>query len=459
MEGKHAVLSDFSKGSIQKNILRLALPITGAQFVNLLYNIVDRIYIGRIAGNSGLALTGLGVCFPLITLIIAFANLIGIGGSTLFSMERGRGNREEAEKTLGISFLLLLFTGLILTGLLFVLRRPLLLLLGAGERSYGYADQYFSIYLIGTVFVMLSLGMNAFINAQGFARTGLFTVLIGAVLNIILDPVFIFLLDMGIRGAAIATVISQAASFLWTLQFLLRKDIPHRLSKPSLRAEGKRIRTILSYGAANFMMAFTNSAVQAVCNITLQTFGGDLYVAVMTIIQSIRDTVSMPMSGFSSASQPVISFHGGARLYKRIKEAVRYLTLVTVLYLLVAWALIFFFPDVFLGIFTNKESILHAARVPTRVYFLGFCFMSLQFVGQSTFTAMGFAKQAVFFSIFRKGILVIPLTLLFSYGFHMGVYGVFLAEPISNLIGGFASYLAMIQIVYRRLPEDGEPFL
>lgn len=443
--------SDFSKGSISSNIIRLAVPMTLAQLVNVLYNIVDRIYIGRIGADATNALTGLGVCFPIITIVIAFANLVGTGGAPLFSIQRGAGNDKEAEAIMGTCLTLLLCFGLSLTVIGLLIRRPLLLALGASQTTLPYAMSYITIYLIGNVFVMLSLGLNSFINAQGFARTGMLTVVIGAVLNLILDPIFIFLLHMGVRGAAYATVLSQFVAAMWTIRFLTGPRTLLRLKASNLRLQASRVKRILTLGLAGFTMNVTNSLVQMVCNSTLQFYGGDLYVGVMTVLNSVREIIMLPVNGISSSAQPVISFNYGAQLHGRVKQAIRFTSAILVVYSLVVWGLVSAFPHFFIHIF-NTDPTLTAVGVPSmHLYFFGFFLMALQFSGQSVFTALGKSRQAIFFSIFRKGIVVVPLTLLLPHIAGLGVNGVFIAEPISNLVGGCACFTTMYLTVYRKL--------
>lgn len=443
--------NDFSQGSISSNIIRLAVPMTLAQLVNVLYNIVDRIYIGRIGADATNALTGLGVCFPVITIVIAFANLVGTGGAPLFSIQRGAGNDKEAEAIMGNCLTLLLCFGLSLTVIGLLVRRPLLLALGASQTTLPYAMSYITIYLIGNVFVMLSLGLNAFINAQGFARTGMLTVVIGAVLNLILDPIFIFALDMGVRGAAYATVLSQFVAAMWTIRFLTSPRTLLRLKASYLHLQAARVKRILTLGLAGFTMSVTNSLVQMVCNSSLQFYGGDLYVGVMTVLNSVREIIMLPVNGISSSAQPVISFNYGAHLNGRVKQAIRFTSTILVIYSLVVWGIVSAFPLFFIHIF-NTDPALTAVGVPSmHLYFFGFFLMALQFSGQSVFTALGKSRQAIFFSIFRKGIVVIPLTLLLPHIAGLGVNGVFIAEPISNLVGGCACFTTMYFTVYRKL--------
>ena len=443
--------NDFSKGSVVKNIVSLALPMTLAQLINILYNIVDRMYIGRIPEHATLSLTGLGLSMPIITVVIAFANLFGMGGAPLCSIARGKGDTKGAEKIVGNAFTMLLCTGLLLTiiGLLF--KKPLLYAFGASDATFPFADSYLSIYLLGSVFVTVSLGMNSYINAQGFARVGMVTTLIGAVLNIILDPFFIFTLGMGIQGAAIATVISQFASAAWTVRFLTSPKAILRIRVSCMRPCGKTIRDITTLGLSNFMMAITNSIVQVVCNATLSIYGEDLYVGVMTVINSIREIVSMPVSGVTNGSQPVISFNYGADKYDRIKTAIRFMAVSCIVYTTAIWGILHLFPVFFIHIFNTQADLVEAAVPSMQIYYFGFFMMSLQFSGQTVFQALGKAKYAIFFSVLRKVVIVAPLTILLPRWITPAVNGVFLAEPISNFIGGTACFVTMLIVVRKEL--------
>ena len=451
MQAVSSSTSDFSKGSVAGNILRLALPMTVAQLINVLYSVVDRMYIGRLPDAAGNALTGLGLTFPILSMVTAFANLFGMGGSPLFSMERGRGNTDKAKEILGNTFALLVGTGVVLTVVLLLIKKPLLYAFGASDTTYPYADGYLTIYLCGSVFVMISLGLNPFINAQGFGRKGMMTVLIGAVTNIVLDPLFIFVFGMGVQGAALATTISQFFSALWAFSFLRGKKAILRLEWPYVKLRLKLVWQIVSLGFSSFVMAITNSIVQVACNSTLQAFGGDLYVGVMTILNSVREVVSTPINGMTSAGQPVIGFNYGAQEYKRVRTGIQFITVVCVVYTTLVWLLLFLFPRFFIGLFSGEEALREAAVPAMHIYFFGFFMMSLQMAGQSAAVALGRSKQAVFFSLFRKVIIVTPLTLLLPHLFGLGVNGVFLAEPISNFIGGGACYITMLLTIWREM--------
>lgn len=441
--------NDFSKGSIVRNIIGMAIPMITAQLVNVLYNIVDRIYISMIPKIGFSALTGLGVCLPVISLVAAFANLFGMGGAPLCSIERGRSNTREAEMIMGNAFVLLVASGIVLTVSGLALKRPMLYLFGASDATYPFADSYLSIYLLGTVFVMISLGMNLFINAQGFGRVGMLTVLIGAVLNIILDPVFIFALGMGVQGAALATIISQGVSALWVLRFLTGKKALFTLKKSSFILDGARVRRILGLGTSGCVMQVTNSLIQFLYNSTLQLFGGDLYVGIMTVINSVREVVSMPIFGLTNGAQPVIGFNYGAGKPDRVKSSIKFITFVSLGYSLVIWLLIQGFPAFFIRIFDDDPAVLQAGIPSVRLFFMGFLFMALQFSGQTIFQALAKSRYAVFFSIFRKVILVIPLVILLPR-IGLGTAGAFLSEPISELIGGTACFTTMMLTVWRK---------
>ena len=444
---------DFSRGPVWRSILAQALPLTFAQLVHLLYNVVDRIYIGHMGGDS-LALTGVGLTFPVVTLIMAFTALFGVGGVPLFSMARGAGDTARARKVQGNSLTLLLVSAVVLTAAGYAFRRPVLFAFGASEASYVYAEAYLNIYLAGTVFVMIATGMNGYINAQGFPRIGMLSVVLGAAVNIVLDPVFIFALHMGVSGAALATVISQALSAAWVLRFLCGRNAVVPLARADIRIDRVIAGEIAKLGTSNFIMQGTNCVVQVVCNATLQRYGGDLFVGVMTVANSIREVFMLPVSGIISGAQPVISYNYGARSYSRARQGIRFNTLVGAGYTMLAWLMILLFPRLWFGIFSDDAALIEAGAGMLRIYFFGFVFMALQFAGQSAFQALGDARHAIFFSLLRKVIIVVPLTLLLpAVGF--AVKGVFLAEPVSNVIGGTACYLTMRRTVLRRL--SGRP--
>lgn len=442
--------NDFIKGPVWKCMIVQAVPLTIAQLVQLLYNVVDRIYLGHMGDGNSLALTGVGLTFPIITLIMAFTALFGMGGVPLFSIARGSGDEEKAERILGNSFVLLVISAVVLTIVCYLFCRPILFLFGASEASYIFAGKYLRIYLIGTIFSMLTTGLNGYISAQGFPKIGMFTTILGAVTNIILDPIFIFGLNMGVKGAALATVIGQAISTMWVLRFLIGKRALIRLRRKRLHLDIEIIKNIFKLGASNFIMQGTNCIVQVACNSTLQSYGGDIYVGIMTVLNSVREIFSLPVSGIINGAQPVLSFNYGAKRNDRVKAGILFSTLIGAVYTTIAWLVVVVFPRFWFGIFSGDVKLTGAGIHALRIYFFGFVFMSFQFAGQSTFQALGDAKHAIFFSLLRKAMIVVPLTLILpAVGF--GVNGVFLAEPISNTIGGLACYITMRRTIYRKL--------
>ena len=452
---------DFKTEKISKLILGQAIPLTIAQFVQVIYNIIDRIYLGHMPGEAeSLALTGVGLTFPIISLIAAFTNLFATGGAPLCSMARGAGKEDRAKKLEITTLFMQLITGIVCIVVLSLTKKPLLYLLGASANTYNYASDYLSVYLMGTIFVTTGTGMIGFINLQGFPRKGMTYMMAGAIINMILDPIFIFGLNMGVKGAALASVLSQLVSCILVFRFLLGKEAIIQINftdifKPALGL----VKEIVVLGFAGFIMSATNCAVQAVCNMTLSNYGrelGDLYIAVMTIINSVREMIGLPINGITAGAQPVISYNYGARLYNRVKQGIRFMALVGVSYTVFMWIMIMLFPHGFLTIFSSDESVIETGRLPLTIYFMAFIFMALQFVGQATFVALGKYKQSIFFSLLRKVFIVIPLTLLLPLIPQIGVMGVFLAEPISNFIGGLASCGTMYFTVYRKLGSEGE---
>ena len=440
--------NDFSRGPVWKCIVVQAVPLMIAQMVQLLYNVVDRIYLGHMGDGNSLALTGVGLTFPVITLIMAFTALFGNGGVPLFSMARGAGDEDRAGSILGNSFALLAAScGLLMVaGYLFC--EPILYAFGASDESYVYAKEYLDIYLLGTFFSMTATGLNGYINAQGYPKIGMLSIVIGAVSNIVLDPIFIFIFDMGVSGAALATVISQAISALWVLRFLFGKTVAVPLRLRNIRIRRGITADIFKLGTANFIMQGTNCLVQVACNSTLQRYGGDLYVGIMTVVNSIREIFMLPLSGMVNGAQPVISYNYGAKNYTRVRSGIRFNTFMGAAFNTIAWVLIVLFPRFWFGIFSDDPATIAAGVGALNIYFFGFVFMSFQMAGQTTFQALGDARHAITFSLLRKAIIVAPLTFLLPrLGF--GVDGVFLAEPISNIIGGLACYITMRRTVYR----------
>lgn len=445
--------NDFGSGSIPKVILSQSLPLMLAQLVHLLYNVIDRIYIGHLPEIGSLALTGVGLSFPITTLIMAFTSLFAYGGTPIFAIARGQEDTKKAERYLGQVCGMLVYTSVVLFFVAWFWRKPILYLFGASDSSYFYANEYLRYYIFGITGSMLATGLNGFINASGFPRYGMMTIFLGAVLNIVLDPLFIYGLNMGVRGAAIATVISQIASALYALYFFLKADAPYRLRRENMVPDFSCLRQMIPLGVTGFIMQGTSALVQILCNVMLRNYGGDLYVGVITIINSIREIFQLPASAISSASQPVMSFNYGAGKPERIRQSIRFTTLFMGIYTAVALAAVMLFPEFFIAIFTDDASLTAPGAAAIRIYFAGFFFMTFQLGGQAAFTSLKRAPQAIFFSLLRKVIIVVPLTLLLP-GLGFGVNGVFLAEPISNIVGGLACFLTMYFTIYKKLPAE-----
>lgn len=443
--------SDFSKGSVSGAIVRLALPMAFAQLVNVLYTLISKIYLGHLPGAGHLALSGVGITLPIIFLITSVTALCGTGGGPLFAIFRGKGDDEEAERIMGNSFTMLLFFGVIMTVLVLIFMTPLLFIFGASEYTYSFAREYLTFYSLGSIFVMISLGMNVFVNAQGFGKTVMLTTVIGASVNLVLEPVFIFALDMGVRGAALSTVAAQFCSAMWVLRFLVRKSVLKvKLSrmKPQLR----RMKKIMALGVSGFIMMLTNTLSVFLANIMLQRHGGDMFVGIMAMIYTLREIISMPFFGLERGAGPVISFNYGAKLYDRVRAAIKFKVRLAVIYSAIATTLIILLPGLLLRAFSNDPALIAAGIPALRIYYGMFVFMVLQMTAQNVFVGLGMTRHAIFFSLLRKAFLVAPLTLILpEMGF--GTYGVFMAEAVSQLIGGLACFLTMYAVVYRRLKK------
>ena len=347
--------------------------------------------------------------------------------------------------------MLLLLLGVVLTAAGYLFKTPLLYLFGASDQTIAYADGYLQIYLAGNIFVMLGLGMNPFIQSQGFAKTGMLTVVIGALLNLILDPVFIYGFGWGVEGAALATILSQMVSAVWVLAFLCGKKAILKLRLSALRPRTELMKQILFLGLSGFTQSVTNSLVQIFCNASLQFYGGDLYVGAMTVIYSIREVVQMPLQGFTQGAQPVLGYNYGAKRYGRVREGIRFVTFVSLAFASFAWLILMLFPGQLIRLFNGEEELLEVGILSLRIHFVLFVFMAFQYAGQNIFVSLGKAKQAVFFSLFRKVILGVPLILLLPHLWNLGIYGVLAAEPVTNIIGGLACYLTMLYLVGREL--------
>ena len=431
-------------------LVRLAIPTVLAQLINMLYNIVDRIYIGHIADVGNLALTGLGVCMPVILLISAFSALIGYGGSPLASISLGKGDRDHAEHILGNSATMILLLGFILTLLFQLFAEPLLRFFGGSDATLPFALPYLRIYVIGTLPVMISLGLNSFITSQGFARTGMLTVLIGAVLNISLDPLFIFVFRMGVRGAAYATVFSQCVSALFVLFFLLGKKTTLRLQRKHLRLSAKIVLPMLALGVSPFIMQSTESLLNIAFNTSLRTYGGDLAVGCMTIFSSIMMLLTLPLMGLAQGAQPIVSYNYGAGNTDRVRRAVRLLIAVSVTYSTLFWLAVQLFPGSFIRLFNDDPSLVEMATWALRIYMGAGFLMSLQFSCQQTFLALGQAKTSLILALLRKIILLIPLIYILPRIVSDPLFAVFLAEPVADTLAVAATCILFF-FTFRKL--------
>ena len=415
---------------IKKLLWKLAIPAITAQIVNVLYNIVDRIYIGRIPGVGAAALTGVGVTFPIITIISAFAGFTNGGGAPLAAIALGQGNKKRAEKILGNSTSLLLFFSVILMALFLIFKCPYLF--GASAHTISYSSAYITVYLIGTVFVELAVGLNTFISCQGHARTAMMSVLIGAIANIVLDPILIFVFHLGVVGAAVATVISQALSAAWVVRFLVSEQSEIRLKFTELKPDRSILASILALGISPFIMSATESAITIVMNHGLQVYGGDLYVGSMTILQSVLQLVFVPIGGFTSGIQPIISYNFGAGQFDRVKKTIRLMLTVTLSASLIYVVFTMLYPGVFAGMFTNDAELIKIVKKVLPVYMAGMTVFGAQSGVQSSFLGLGQAKISLCIALLRKVVLLIPLALIFPH--FWGVMGVYYAEPVADII-------------------------
>ena len=416
-------------------LLRLALPTVAAQLINMLYNIVDRIYIGHIPETGALALTGVGVCLPLIMIVSAFAALVGNGGAPRATIAMGQGNKEKAEEILGNCFALQIVVSVLLTVILFLGDRTFLLAFGASANTIDYAVAYMDIYAVGTIFVQITLGMNAFITAQGFAKEGMLSVLIGAVANIILDPVFIFGLNMGVRGAALATVLSQALSCAWVLAFLFGKRTFLRLRASTIRLSPTVLLPCVALGAATFIMQASESVISVAFNSSLLKYGGDMAVGAMTILSSVMQFAMLPLQGLGQGAQPIISYNYGAGKRDRVKKAYFLLLRVSVLYSCLLWLLVELFPQAFASLFTGDAALVAYTGNALRIYVAALFLFGIQMACQMTFTSLGKAKQSILVAVMRKFILLLPLVYIMPQLFRADqARAVYMAEPVADTL-------------------------
>lgn len=438
--------------SIPKLMFQLAVPSVVAQLINVLYNIVDRIYIGRIPEVGHLALTGVGVTFPILTLISAFSSFVGAGGAPLAAISLGKGEHKRAEQILGNSFSMLLIFSVALTMIFQLSKEPLLYMFGASDNTIGYAVDYITIYLWGTIFVQIALGLNLFITSQGQARTAMLSVLIGAVINIILDPICIFVLDMGVQGAAIATVFSQAVSAAWVLHFLYSKKSSIRIRSCYMKLSGKIVKSISMLGVSPFIMSATESAISIVLNHGLQTYGGDLYVGSMTILQSVMQLLSIPIGGFIQGVQPIISYNFGAEKFDRVKKTAKLLISFTFLLSFSFTLLTLLFPGAFGALFTSQTELLDLVKKVMPIYMFGMLIFGLQNGCQSIFLGLGQAKISIFLALLRKVFLLIPLAIILPRFF--GVMGIYYSEPIADITSATTAIILFLVSIQKILSAD-----
>lgn len=442
--------ADLGNDKIGGLLFKLALPAILAQLINLLYNMVDRMYIGHIKDIGPAALTGVGVTMPVIMCISAFAALVSMGGSPRASIMMGRGDKEEAERILGNCTLMLIITSAILTVVVQFFGRDILMLFGASENTISYAWAYIQIYSLGTIFVQLALGLNAFINAQGFAKIGMLTVVIGAICNIILDPIFIFGLNLGVRGAALATILSQGISCVWILKFLMSKKTTLLLKRKNLRLQGKTILPCIALGVSPFIMQFTESILNICFNTSLLKYGGDVAVGAMTILSSIMQFSMLPIQGLTQGAQPIVGFNFGAKKIDRVKQTFRLLALSCMIFTTFIWLICMFAPQIFIGIFTNDPELMTFTKWAVHIYMAVSLIFGIQIACQQTFIALGNAKTSLFLACLRKIILLIPLIYILPCFFEDKVMAVFLAEPVADLIA-VATTATLFYRQYRKL--------
>ncbi|MDD7281115.1 MATE family efflux transporter [Floccifex sp.] len=425
---------DLRNDKVSTLLLTLAIPAILSQLVNALYNMVDRMYIGHIENVGSLALTGVGVCFPLIMIVSAFASLVGMGGAPRASIFMGKQDNKSAEKIMGNCFVSLVFISLLLTGVLLLFNEPLLRLFQASDNTLPYASSYLKIYALGTIFVQMTLGMNAFISTQGFSKISMMTVCIGAISNIILDPILIFGFNLGVSGAALATVLSQAISAIWVIRFLFGDKTILKLRKENFKIDFSLLLPSLALGISPFIMQSTESLLTLCFNMQLSRFGGDLALGAMTILSSIMQFCMMPLQGITQGGQPIISYNYGAQNGSRIKEAFKLQTLSCVAYSTLIWGMVQLFPSLFIQIFTNDAALLEISTWAIRIYMATVLLMGIQISCQQTFIAFGNAKISIFLAIFRKIIVLIPLIFILPCILENKVFAVFLAEPIADFI-------------------------
>lgn len=440
---------------VGKLLFTLAVPTIIAQLINMLYNIVDRIYIGHMKDIGDLALTGVGVCMPIIMIVSAFAAFISAGGAPRASIFMGKGDNSSAEKTMGSCFTLQIIISAIITVVLLIFHRPMLLTFGASENTITYASDYMELYALGTIFVQLTLGMNSYITAQGFAKQGMLSVLIGAVSNIALDPVFIFAFDMGVKGAALATIMSQAFSCIWVVSFLCSRKSVLRLKLKNLKLNFKLILPCLALGLAPFIMQSSESIISACFNSSLLLYGGDIAVGAMTILTSVMQFVMMPLQGLAQGSQPIISYNYGAKIPQRVKRTFKILLISSLIYSTMLWACIMIFPRTFAGIFTTDTTLLDFTQNALRIYCAVLCLFGIQIACQMTFVSLGKAMSSIIVAIMRKFVLLIPLIYILPSFMNDKTMAVYTAEPVADVLA--VTFTAVLFVfVFRKAMKEIE---
>ena len=440
--------TDLGKDSIGKLMFKLSAPAIIAQIVNVLYNIVDRIFIGRMA-NGDLAMAGVGVAFPIILLISAFSALAGMGGAPLAAIKMGEDDEDYAEKIMANSFSLLIIIAIILTSVFLLFKEPILIAFGASEKTLSYGIDYISIYLLGTIFVQIALGMNSYINTQGFAKIGMMTVAIGALINIVLDPILIFGLNLGVKGAALATLTAQAVSAAWVLKFLFGNKSILKIRKKNLKLDKKIILSIVGLGMAPFIMQSTESLVLISLNTQLSKYGGDLAVGAMTIMSSIMQMILLPMTGLTQGAQPIISYNYGAKNINRVKKTFKLCLISSLIYSAAAWLLLMTSSEVVVKIFNNDPSLLQITSNSIKIYFAGIFIFGAQISCQQTFLSLGQAKISLFLALLRKIILLIPLIFILPMFVDNGLFAVLLAEPVADVIAALTT-VACFTVFYKK---------
>lgn len=440
--------NDLGSGSIGKLLFKLALPAIIAQLVNVLYNIIDRVFIGRLE-NGDMAMAGVGVAFPIITLISAFSALIGMGGAPIAAIKMGKHDKDGAEKILSNSFSSIIIISVILTIVFTVFKEQMLWAFGASEATINYAIDYLKIYVLGTICVQIAIGMNPFINTQGFAKIGMFTVMIGAVINIILDPIFIFVLDLGVKGAALASVIGQLASAIWALQFLFGKKSILKIRKEYLLPDIKVVSSIVALGVSPFIMQATESLVLISQNNQLSKYGGDIAVSSMAIMSSVMQIILLPLMGISQGAQPILSFNYGANNIKRVKKTFKLLLISCLTYTFIMCTLVMVWPQIFVNMFNNKPELVETTSYCMRIFFAGIFIFGAQIACQQTFLALGKAKISLLLALLRKVVLLVPLIFILPMIMDDKFRAVLLAEPFADVIATIATVICFIVFAKR----------